>query len=190
LKTDIVHLPQQKFDKDKVTGAAAKEILRSLLESAEYEVYPFGYESTLSVLKRRFGDRSLNEDPVSQRIRSMPDFLVADSEGKEPPQLIEVKFRRVHENPTAKIVLKNWDLVRYAKHWPETVLVLLSPFRDHFFAQHVKNLQPEGDSFGHTGFEYTKFSSISNFFSRTRGKLEPFYGGIDRLAGLWKEEGD
>jgi len=116
LKTNIVRLPQQKFDKDKVTGAAAKEILRSLLESAEYEVYPFGYESTLSVLKRRFGDRSLNEDPVSQRIRSMPDFLVADSEGKEPPQLIEVKFRRVHENPTARIVLKNWDLVRYAKH--------------------------------------------------------------------------
>jgi len=190
LKTDALRLPQQKFDQDKVTGAAAKEILRSLLESAEYDVYPFGYESTLSVLKRRFGDRSLNEDPVSQRIRSMPDFLVADRERKEPPQLIEVKFRRVQGNATPRIVLRNWDLTRYTKHWPETVLVLISPFRDHFFAQHVKNLQPEGDSFGTTGFEYTKFSMISNFFSRTRGRLEPFYGGIDRLAGLWKEETD
>lgn len=168
-------------------GAAAKEILRSLLEASEYDVYPFGYESSLSVLKRQFSDRNIEESPVSQRIRSMPDFLVADKEGKESPQLVEVKFRKAQDHPH-QIVLKNWDLERYKKYWPESLLVLLSPFSDHFFAQYVKELKIEGNSYGQTWYAYTDFFSISNIFPRTTGKLVLYHQGIDKLAGLWKGE--
>ena len=180
-------MSQQKFDQDRVKGAAAKEILRSLLESSGYDVYPFGYESTLSVLKRRFGDKRLEENRLSQRIRSMPDFLVVDPENTDPPQLVEIKFRKAQDHPS-RIVLKNWDLVRYRKYWPESVLVLLSPYREHFFAQYVEKLEPDGNSYEKTWFEFTAFSSIQNFFSRTAGRLEPLLVGIDKLAGLWKEE--
>jgi hypothetical protein len=189
LKPDTSHTLQQRFDQDRVKGAAAKEILRGLLESSEYDVYPFGYESTLSVLKRRLGDKRLGDNPVSQRIRSMPDFLVTDRAEEEPPQLVEVKFRKA-QDPPHKIFLKNWDLERYKRYWPESVLVLLSPFGDRFFVQHMKNLELDGDSYGHTWFEYTDFGSISSIFPRTTGKLGPFHVGIDKLAGLWHEEKD
>jgi len=189
LRADTGHALQQKFDQERVKGAAAKEILRGLLKSSDYDVYPFGYESTLSVLKRRLGDKRLGENPVSQRIRSMPDFLVTDRAEEEPPQLVEVKFRKA-QDPPHKIALKNWDIERYKKYWLESVLVLLSPFGDRFFAQHVKNLEREGDPYGNTWFEYTDFGHISSIFPKTTGKLGPFHVGIDKIAGLWREDKD
>ena len=162
-------------------GAAAKEIVRTVLESAGYTVYPFGYESTFSTMKHRLNDRRFEGD-VAHRIRSMPDFLVADDE--ERPQFVEVKFRGQGE----RVGLKNFEIWRYKQYWPETVLVLLSPFGDRFFAQHVKSLKLIGDTYQETWFEYTDFAAISSVFPRTKGKLEPFLVGIDKLARLWKEE--
>ncbi len=175
------------FDYDRVVGAAAKEILRSLLESSGYTVYPFGYESTFYAVKQRLREKRLQKNDLAQRIRSMPDFLVADDE--ELPQLVEVKFRKTWEAQAKQMVgFGNWEIGRYKQFWPESVLVLLSPFGDRFFAQFVKNLDIEGDPYGRTMFEYTAFSSISNIFQRTSGKLGPFCVGIDKLANLWKEE--
>ncbi len=115
----------------------------------------------------------------------MPDFLVTHKE--DAPQLVEVKFRKGVNRPN-KFELSNWEVGRYQKYWPETVLVVLSPFSDRFFAQYVKNLQLEGNSYSKTWFEYTDFSSISSVFPGTTGKLEPFHVGIDKLAELWKKE--
>jgi len=40
------------FDQNKVVGAAAKEMVRSLLESCRYSVLPFGYENVLAAALR------------------------------------------------------------------------------------------------------------------------------------------
>ncbi len=185
-KADLVRVQPPGWDQHRVVGAAAKEILWSLLDSCDYAVYPFGYESTFSAMKRGLRENErLKDNEIAHRIRSMPDFLVADKE--ESPQLVEVKFRKGQGRPN-KFELKNWEIMRYQKFWPETVLVVLSPFGDRFFAQYVKNLKLEGNSYRNTLFDYTDFSSISSVFPRTTGRLEPFRVGIDRLAGLWKEE--
>ena len=186
LETKHVHSPG--WDQHRVVGAAAKEMLWSLLESCHYAVYPFGYESTFSTLKRGLRENErLNENDIAQRIRSMPDFLVTHKD--EPPQLVEVKFRKGMNHPN-KFQLGNWEVGRYQKYWPETVLVVLSPFSDHFFAQYVKKLQLDGNSYGRTWFEYTNFSSISSVFPGTTGRLEPFHLGIDKLAELWRKENE
>jgi len=180
------HVHSQGWDQNRVVGAAAKEILWSLLDSCDYSVYPFGYESTFSTLKRGLRENErLRDNDIAQRIRSMPDFLVTHKD--EAPQLVEVKFRKGVIDPN-KFKLSNWEVGRYQKFWSDTVLVVLSPFGDRFFAQYVKNLKLEGNSYANTWFEYTVFSSISSVFPRTTGKLESFHVGIDKLAGLWKKE--
>ena len=188
MKGDVAgKIPSRGFDHDRVVGAAAKEILWSLLESCGYTVYPFGYESTFAAVKRHLRDKRLEKNDLANRIRSMPDFIVADDE--ELPQLVEVKFRKTWDAQSRPMIgFGNWEIGRYKQFWPESVLVLLSPFGDRFFAQYVKSLDLDGDSYGRTMFEYAAFSSISNIFQRTRGKLEHFQIGIDKLADLWKDE--
>jgi hypothetical protein len=186
LETKHVHSPG--WDQNRVVGAAAKEILWSLLDSCDYSVYPFGYESTFSTLKRGLRENErLRDNDIAQRIRSMPDFLVTHKD--EVPQLVEVKFRKGVIDPN-KFKLSNWEVGRYQKFWSDTVLVVLSPFGDRFFAQFVKNLNLEGNSYANTWFDYTDFSSISSVFPRTTGRLESFHIGIDKLAGLWKKENE
>ena len=54
-----------------IIGAAAKEILRSLLEASQYKVYPFGYESSLSSLKMHIWDSHFQDSNEVERVRSM-----------------------------------------------------------------------------------------------------------------------
>ena len=48
---------EQVFRQDLAVGASAKEILKSLLESSGYTVYPFGYEGSMSALKREMAEK-------------------------------------------------------------------------------------------------------------------------------------
>ncbi len=93
MKADVVgKIPSRGFEHDRVVGAAAKEILWSLLEYCGYTVYPFGYESTFATVKRHLREKRFERNDLAQRIRSMPDFLVAGDE--EPPQLVEVQVQK------------------------------------------------------------------------------------------------
>jgi len=75
-----VQLPRhhtQAFSQSLIIGAAAKEILRSLLEASQYKVYPFGYESSLSSLKMHIWDSHMLDSNAVERVRSMPDYVVS-----------------------------------------------------------------------------------------------------------------
>src|SRR3989475_10241859 len=109
-----VQLPRhhtQAFSQSLVIGAAAKEILRSLLEASQYKVYPFGYESSLSSLKMHIWDRHFHDSNEVERVRSMPDYVVSSEKGLK---LVEVKFRKAsdHEGHTGFIVTNSY-LNRY-----------------------------------------------------------------------------
>src|SRR5437667_9614928 len=79
------------FDQNKVVGSAAKEMVRSLLESCEYAVLPFGYENVLAGVRPEIGNRQrFGRSDVVERLRSMPDLFVL---GEEELHLVEVKFR-------------------------------------------------------------------------------------------------
>lgn len=72
-------------------GRMAESLAEELLKECGNRVYRFGYEAVLqnlTQLEKTF-DR---EEEIGQRIRSIPDFIVINKEGK--PFFVEVKFRK------------------------------------------------------------------------------------------------
>jgi len=144
------------FSQSLIIGAAAKEILRSLLEASHYKVYPFGYESSLSSLKMQIWDSHFQDSNEVERVRSMPDYVVSSEKGLK---LVEVKFRkRSDREGHPGVYMKNTDLHRYRRYWAESVIALISPFADHFFCQDVNNLVPGSQET--KWFDYNEFRSL------------------------------
>jgi len=174
------------FDQNKVVGAAALEMVRSLLESCKYTVLPFGYENVLAGVRPELGDRErFGRGDLVERIRSMPDLLVM---GDEELHLAEVKFRAGSvRRGYQRIPISNWELARYQKYWPEAVLIVVSPFRDGFHAQHVSELSPRGESTRATEFSYDAFEPIDAIFKQTSGcDFTGFAQGIENLESFWE----
>lgn len=180
---ESTHVSQ--FDQNKVVGAAAKEMVRSLLESCEYAVLPFGYENVLAGMRPQIGDRDrFGRGDLVEQIRSMPDFLVL---GRKALHLAEVKFRAGSvRKGYQRIPLSNWELARYKKYWSEAVLTVVSPFRDGFHVQHVKELQPVGGLDEVTEFSYDDFLPIDAIFRQASGSnFTDFSQGIANLRSFW-----
>ena len=174
------------FDQNKVVGAAAKEMVRSLLESCGYAVLPFGYENVLAGVRPELGDwNRFGRSDLVERIRSMPDFLVL---GQADLHLAEVKFqagsvRRGYQ----RILLSNRELARYQKYWSEAVLIVVSPFRNGFHTQHVSKLSSRGDLSDTTEFSYDAFEPIDAIFKQALGcDLTVFSQGIENLGSFWE----
>ena len=166
-----VQLPRhhtQAFSQFLIIGAAAKEILRSLLEASQYKVYPFGYESSLSSLKMHIWDRHFQDSNEVERVRSMPDYVVSSEKGLK---LVEVKFRkRSDREGHPGVLMKNTDLNRYRRYWAESIIALISPFGDRFFCQDVNNLIPGSQDT--KWFDYEEFQSLREVYPETGDKLK------------------
>ena len=174
------------FDQNKVVGAAALEMVRSLLESCRYTVLPFGYENVLAGVRSQLGDRNrFGRGDLVERIRSMPDLLVL---GKKELRLAEMKFRAGSvRRGYQRIPISNWELARYKMYWPETVLIVVSPFRDGFHAQHVSELSPRGESTHNTEFSYDAFEPVDAIFEQSAGcDFTGFAQGIENLGSFWE----
>ena len=182
-----VQLPRhhtQAFSQSLVIGAAAKEILRSLLEASQYKVYPFGYESSLSSLKMHIWDSHIQDSNAVERVRSMPDYVVSSEKGLK---LVEVKFRkRSDREGHPGFYLKNKDLNRYRHYWTESVIALISPYGHRFFCQDVNNLIPGSQD--SKWFGYDEFQSLGDVYPETRDKLKAFGVAVDKLGTLWDEQ--
>jgi hypothetical protein len=180
-----IQLPRRhshSFSQSLIVGAAAKEILRSLLEASGYKVYPFGYESSLSSLKMHIWDSQIVDSNAVQRIRSMPDFVVASGKGLK---LVEVKFRkRSDHDGRAGVLLKNADLNRYRQYWEESVIALISPYDERFYCQDVRDLMPGPQET--KWFDYTGFSPLPALYPETRDKLKAFSVAVDKIGTLWE----
>lgn len=171
------------FSQQLIIGAAAKEILRGLLEASGYVVYPFGYESSLSSLKMNASGKSVPDSNAVQRIRSMPDYVVSSDKGLK---LVEVKFRKKSEHGGHEgILLKNSDLNRYRQYWEESVIALISPYGDRFFYQNVRDLIP--GSLETKWFDYSSFHRLPELYPATTDKLKAFGVAVDKLGSLWDE---
>jgi len=124
------------FDDDLMFGYFFKDILVLLLDKCGYEVYPYGYESFFPNLKRKLSD--IEQHDAAERIRSTPDLLV-----KHPDEqwvvLVEVKARTASGKQGVGIR----EVERYRRFWPETILVLVIPSGNYFYAQHVSKLDPK-----------------------------------------------
>ena len=173
----------REFSQQLIIGAAAKEILRGLLEASNYTVYPFGYESSLSLLKMKISSNIPDSNAV-QRIRSMPDYVVSSEKGLK---LVEVKFRKISEHGGQPgVYLKNSDLNRYRKYWDESMFALISPYGDRFFCQEVRELIP--GTMETKWFDYASFQPLPQIYPATSDKLKAFGVAVDKLGSLWDEQ--
>ena len=133
-----IHWPE--FAETRAVGDTAKGLVRVLLESAGYNVYPFGYESFLTRIKDLAHQGKLKKGPVTDRLRSMPDLVVAD-EPLKTIELVEVKYRsRKQDNvPIGRGIIE-----KLKKQWPESVLVIVIPFDEVFYAIRLDEIKLRG----------------------------------------------
>ena len=121
------------FDDNLLFGYFFKDIIVLLLEKCGYEVYPYGYESFFPNLKRKL--YNVEQQDAAERIRSTPDLLVKHPDGKRV-DLVEVKVRTAGGKRGIEIN----EIERYHKFWPESILVLVIPSGNYFYAQHIYKL--------------------------------------------------
>ena len=129
---------EERFTRDLLVGSFFKNLAERVLHNADYEVYPFGYESFLSNLK---SPAQPLRSEAAQRIRSAPDIVVLDRETGDL-NFVEVKFRERLWDEKANINVKS-----YRKYWSESVLVLICPRDEIFYAQFIRNLTREDNRF-------------------------------------------
>ena len=76
-----------------IDGGKIKELLKVLLEKSGYTIYPYGYETTFSDVRKKLNLKTAKNSMTARRIRSSPDLLVYDDE-KNDVILVDVKMRR------------------------------------------------------------------------------------------------
>src|SRR4030067_1362581 len=142
-----------KIDYDFLKGGIIKEVVKSLLQRYDYEVYPYGYETTFSVLKNKLAEEGVRTSPSVRRMKSTPDLVVFDKERKNL-MFVEVKMR------TSFPVTINSNVIQgYKEFWNDCILVLVVPDENVFYAHRMSDLQ--------TKEKYapvTDFSGIREFF--------------------------
>ena len=116
----------QDYSESMLKGRMAETLFEELIKASGNTIYRFGYEAimqNLSQLREKF-DRY---NPVGDKIRSIPDFIVIDENGK--PILIEVKFRwnsQVYDDQDAK------RFKAIGKLWNSTMVIVNCSERPYF----------------------------------------------------------
>jgi len=155
----------------KLKGAHYKNIIMMLFEEAGYDVYPFGYESSMGSLRNLFS-RIDNNDNILQ-LRYMPDLFVTNRDNRRASCFVEVKKR----NRTANNCTIDYDkLERYQKFWGSAMFVIIS--KDGIYAQKFKDVWiPEKLKIDNDGRRYfhidltKKFKPINKVFTKIDEKL-------------------
>jgi hypothetical protein len=126
-----------------LVGSFFKNLTATILLNAGYDVYPFGYESFLPNIKRALYNANAGaiRSEAAQRIRSAPDLVVLDKKTGDL-NLVEVKFRGRLWDEKARI-----NVNPYRKYWSESILVLICPRDEIFYAQFVRKLTREDNRF-------------------------------------------
>ena len=137
------------FDDNLMFGYFFKDIIVLLLDRCGYEVYPYGYESFFPNLKRKL--HYIEKQDAVERIRSTPDLLVKHPD-KQCVDLVEIK---------ARTATKRWieinEIERYRKFWPESIIVLVIPSGNYFYAQHISKLNQKSS---YTPQDFRPFEEI------------------------------
>lgn len=149
------------FDDDLMFGYFFKDIVVLLLDKCGYEVYPYGYESFFPNLKRKLYN---TENPkAAERIRSTPDLLVRNPNDQQV-EIVEVKAR----SATGAYGLKIDGIERYLKFWLESVIILVIPSGNYFYAQRISELKSQ------TSYSPQDFRPLEEIFPLVKGLLEDF----------------
>jgi Holliday junction resolvase len=135
-------------------GNLGKEIVRSLLERSGYTVSLYGYEETMldAMSKSTF---KKSGSITGRRLRSSPDLLVYDD--KDVMMLVEVKTRG--QSPP---IMKAKEINNLKEFWNDSILVLLVPDGNVFYAKKVEEMErePEDTIAYHQLSDFKEFQDI------------------------------
>jgi len=148
-------LKEKKFFDQVLEGNQIKEVIKVMLEKSGYLVLPYGYESTLSGLRRRLGERGTKKSRTVRRIKASPDLLVYDDEKKDLT-LVEVKMRNAQKE--TKILIYPHFIANYKEFWNDSILVIVVPCGNIFYAQGVGELEVKGEY--DATLEFEKFEDV------------------------------
>jgi len=140
------------FDDNLMFGYFFKDIIVLLLDKCGYEVYPYGYESFFPNLKRKLCNQPFEEQDSAKRIRSTPDLLVKHAD-EQRVDLVEIKSRTARGKRGIEIN----EIKQYRKFWPESILVLVIPSGNYFYAQHISKLDTKSS---YTPQDFRSFEEI------------------------------
>ena len=176
------------FYDDVLKGNAYKDIVRVMLQKSGYVVYPYGYESTFSDVKSKLTKDTRNSKTV-RRIRSSPDLLVYD-EQKNDLMLVEVKMR-AYSPPRIKPRL----IENYKEFWNDSILVVVVPEGNVFYAQKISELETMPDYYRIADFErlqdvFTKIGDedISHFKETALQNMKKTQKGSNGNEGKGKRD--
>jgi len=190
-------LPDKKrmFYRNLLAGHFHKDLIRVILEESGYEVYPYGYESFITPVKIKFEKREIKQTEISKKIRSTPDLLVYNPEGKTV-ELLEVKSTKWDWTDNVFIDA----LPKYQKYWRYSILVMVLPAGHFFYAQKVNKLKPRRDNTFDLKKEFEWFEDvfikvhldtlysykrqIIDFWNRHREHYDPLDTTLDRFGLL------
>jgi len=119
-------------------GNQIKELVKVLLEKSGYVVFPYGYENTLSGLMNLIKVKDAKKSRTVRRIKSSPDLLVFSKDRKDL-LLVEVKMRKAPDEK--RILLYANRMSDYKEFWNDSVLVIVVPCGNVFYAQKAGELE-------------------------------------------------
>ena len=153
------------FYEDMFKGNSIKELIKALLEKSGYTVIPYGYESTLSDIKKKLNQRDSKNSRTARRIRSSPDLLVYDDQ-RNDVTLVEIKMRNA-PSETKVLSLK----ISFCKEfWNDSYLIVVVPCGNIFYAQKVSEIENKQE------YNLTKeFERLEEIFTRIKLEDMPYY---------------
>ncbi len=120
------------FYSNVLQGNRVKDLIRIMLETSGYTIYPYGYESTYSEIKKRLSDFGTKNTRTVRRIRSSPDLLIYDDE--KELMLVEVKMRNAPRERDVILYDEVWRTQAYKDFWNDAIFVLVVPCGHIFYA--------------------------------------------------------
>ena len=161
-----------KFYSESLKGNLMKEIVCAMLSEAGYQVFPYGYEMTFTGLSEKLRYIPKERSETVRRIRASPDLLVYRPKKKvssgcyevDDLMLVEVKMRTTLED---KIRIDG-DLIKdYKQFWRDSILVIVVPNYDIFYAQDMDKLCETKDK-----HSIGEFKKIQYMFTRLAEQKE------------------
>lgn len=152
-------------------------VVASILELSGYRVFPYGQENLLPTLRETFRKNSSTPETTEERLRANPDLLVVSPEtdkSEARTRLVEVKFRNWSKPENVRLAI-----IKYRRHWPDALLVVIIPAADVFYAQTIQQLNPRKRT-----FDLTKdFQPLDQVFQRvSQETLSTFAEDVHRFT--------
>ncbi len=128
-----------KWEESKLTGNHAENIVEFLVNSVpDWKCVRFGIENHIDDLKKLVKG---NINPITRKIKSMPDFVVFNSKTGET-FFIEAKFRGfVDQRGFEKLEFKLDFLEEYQEYWEGTKLIIIHGYAPYFFVIDLKDVK-------------------------------------------------